>query len=91
MTVHHADDGTGRVLDPPRRTNYMTDVRHIVGRVMGPNAFGEWMVVTAVDFDDDAGRSVANFVYATVEEVVAEAERRDVEERTYGAAQVGSL
>ena len=43
--------------------NYNADVTEMVGQVVGPNTFGEYLTCVEVTYDPSSGTSRSGFVY----------------------------
>ncbi len=59
------------VRKPVRFLTYPSDVRHIVGEVKGPNAFGEYLTAVTADYDEATGKTRVGFAYTTKPEMEA--------------------
>jgi hypothetical protein len=53
-----------------RHLTYRGDHQHAVGRVMGPNAMQEYLVVVDAAYDQVAGKTVLGLAYIPLAEVV---------------------
>ena len=52
-----------------RYLNYPNDVRHIIGEVKGPNAFGEYLTAVSAEYDEATNRTRVGFAYTTTHDV----------------------
>ena len=56
-------------IDVRRPLNYRGDATEAAGKIMGPNAHGEWFVVDEATYDPAAGRTTLLLRYATTHDM----------------------